>query len=195
MDSKIWNKYIEAQELIIKENEKPFSINKVLSICEATQRGKKVIKAVVQLNNFQDINTILIESLNKKVEEADDDLIEFNYDSQNNIIHFPLTFDRHNFETLKENIFSHFNGSTNESIFFNEILETNNKPCIAGVVNIKNLGIKSNFIDINKDFTLKTLNEIIEFDNSNNPINSFVNRSEKIGAVLKINSFILLRNI
>lgn len=189
MDIKIWNKYIEAQELIIKENEKPFSINKVLSICEATQRGKKVIKAVVQLNNFQDINTILVESLNKKVEEADDDLIEFNYDSQNNIIHFPLTFDRHNFETLKENIFSHFNGSTNESIFFNEILETNNKPCIAGIVNIKNLIVEGNLIDINKDFTLKTLNEINEFDNSNDPINCFVNRSEKIGAVLKINSF------
>jgi len=189
MSIDIWRKYIEAQKAIIAENERPFLIEKVESFGESVFRGKKVFKIRLSQKQFTNFPEIL--------KSAFDDIFydeyifeeQCEYDIVSNLLHLPLSFDSSKFNKLLGRVFRDFSNSINKSLFEEEVLQSKNTPCIAGDVNLKGYKVDTSLPGIvpGENFVHMTLKEIEHLDRKIET-NKFLLRSNRIGAILKLNS-------
>jgi len=178
-----WNMFIMAKKALIKNLEKPISIE-AISGKKILFREKKQTRYEIQLEyfNFEDI-------INAATKSIGIESVKFTYDYDKSILNLPIDIKPHQIRDLIKEIQSRIKNVRQSEI--NQLLQIDDRPSIFGEIKTNEIDITplSNFLEqeniiSNNDQIYCSLDKLKRLDKYLKE-NDLIRRSDSAGAILK----------
>lgn len=185
---KLWKNFIEANQAIIKEKERPFKVGIIESLENVRLRGKEIVKVKIELIKYQKYKLI-----EKAVLEAGISSNHYRYDDQTNLLYLPINVTTEQIENINNQLLKAFDCINQKDQ--KAVVKFKMQPSLSGSIEVNDTKYKEinellNAGKKNKEPNVihSTFDEINIIDQLEKEYN-YIKRDKVITAILKVNYF------